>query len=220
MHSKIKPSEIDLIVFDLDGTLADSLPDIADAASYACRQLGLPEHPPEAVRDMIGGGERAFARRFLGSEDPRLLGRGLALYLEHYFQHCGDRTRLYPGVKETLPRLADKKLAVLSNKRHSLTELVLQVMGIREFFAALRGAGELPLKPDPAALLAVIRELGAKPARTLMVGDKPADVLAGKAAGTLTAAVTYGYGDPEALIATGPDVIVSHFAELADIVAQ
>jgi len=78
----------------------------------------------------------------------------------------------------------------------------------------------LPLKPDPAALLAVIRELGAKPARTLMVGDKPADVLAGKAAGTLTAAVTYGYGDPEALIATGPDVIVSHFAELADIVAQ
>ncbi|MBM4274749.1 MAG: HAD-IA family hydrolase [Deltaproteobacteria bacterium] len=217
MHPKINPSEIDLIVFDLDGTLADSLPDIADAANYACRKLGLPEHPKEAVKDMIGGGELAFARRFLRTEDPELLERGLALYLEHYYQHCGDLTRLYPGVKETLPRLASKKLAVLSNKRQSLAELVLEVMGIREFFVAVRGAGDLPLKPDPAALLAVIHELQADPARTLMVGDKTADVQAGKAAGTYTAAVTYGYGELNALIASDPDVVMPRFSELADL---
>lgn len=219
MHSRIKPSEIDLIVFDLDGTLADSLPDIADAANYACRQLGLPEHPQEAVKEMIGGGERKFIQRVVESEDPDLQEQALALYLEHYFQHCGDRTRLYPGVQETLPRMTSKKLAVLSNKRQSLAELVLQVMGIREFFAAVRGGGDLPLKPDPAVLVAVINGLAADSARTLMVGDKLADVLAGKGAGTLTAAVTYGYGDPEALMASGPDVIVSHFTELADILA-
>ena len=217
---KINPSEIDLIVFDLDGTLADSLPDITDAANYACRKLGLPEHHPEAVKDMIGWGEVAFARRFLGSDDPELLRRGLALYLEYYFQHCGDRTRLYPGVQETLPRLAHKKLSVLSNKRQSLAELVLQVLGIREFFAAVRGAADLPLKPDPAALLAVVRELGVNPERALMVGDKPADVLAGKAAGTFTAALTHGYGDPAALTAARPDVVIDNFAELTDILAH
>jgi phosphoglycolate phosphatase len=219
MHSKIQPTEIDLIVFDLDGTLADSLPDIADAANYACRQLGLPEHPQEAIKDMIGGGERKFIQRVVKSEDPGLQERALALYLEHYFQHCGDQTRLYPGVKETLPRLSGKKLAVLSNKRQSLAELVLEVMGVGAFFDAVQGAGDFPLKPDPAALLAVIEKLGAKPARTLMVGDKPADVLAGKGAGTYTVAATYGYGVPEALIAARPDAVISHFAELAGILS-
>jgi phosphoglycolate phosphatase len=217
MPATITPADIDLIVFDLDGTLADSLPDLANAANHACRRLGLPEHPPEAIKDMIGGGERKFAQRFLGTQDPELLEKGLNIYLDYYRRHCGDLTRLYPGVKETLPRLRSKKLAVLSNKRQNLTELVLEVLGIRGFFAAVRGGGDLPLKPDPTALLAVIKELGQNPSCTLMVGDKTADIQSARGAGARVVAVTYGYGDPEALAAAGPDALVNRFSQLPEL---
>jgi phosphoglycolate phosphatase len=210
---------IDLIVFDLDGTLVDSLPDLANAANYACRSLGLPEHPAAAVKGMIGGGERKFVERFLGPGQERLLEEGLRLYLDYYSRHCGDLSRTYPEVEETLPRLAGKKLAVLSNKHQRLTEKVLRAMGIFSLFAAVRGGGgDLPLKPAPEPLLALIQELQAEPARTLMVGDKTLDVLAGKAAGALTLGVTYGYGDPAALAVAAPDFIVDHFAAITGIV--
>jgi phosphoglycolate phosphatase len=211
--------QIDLVVFDLDGTLADSLPDLTNAANYACRSLGLPEHPPEAVKGMIGGGERKFVERFLGPGQEGLLEKGLELYLDYYSRHCGDLTRLYPEVKETLPRLAGKRLAVLSNKLQRLTEKVVQAAGIFDVFTAVRGGGRgLPLKPSPEPLLALITELQGEPGRTLMVGDKTADVLAGKGAGTLTLGVTYGYGDPSALTAAAPDFLVDHFAAIAGII--
>ena len=211
--------EIDLIVFDLDGTLADSLPDIATAANHACRSLGLPEHAPEAIMRMIGGGERKLVERFLGPGREGLVEEAFGLYLDYYSRHCGDFTRLYPGVKETLPLLRGKKLAVLSNKRQSLTEAVLRVTGIFPFFAAIRGGSEeMPLKPSSAPLLALIKEARGDPARTIMVGDKPGDVLAGKAAGTLTLGVTYGYGEPAAVAAAGPDFLVDSFAAVKDII--
>lgn len=211
--------QIDLVVFDLDGTLADSLPDLTNAANYACRSLGLPQHQPEAVKGMIGGGERKFVERFLGPGQERLLEEGLKLYLDYYSRHCGDLTRIYPGVKETLPRLSGKKLAVLSNKLQRLTEKVLQALGIFPFFAAIRGGGkDLPLKPSPEPLRAIIKELRAEPGRTLMVGDKTADVLAGRGAGARTLAVTYGYGDPAALADAAPDFLVADFAAIAGLI--
>ncbi len=211
---------VDLIVFDLDGTLADSLPDLARAANYACRRLGLPEHSPGAIKDMIGGGELKFMERVVGPEHQDLVADCLKIYLDYYFRHCGDLTRLYPGVKETLASLSGKKLAVLSNKLQRLTEKVLEVLGIAGFFAAIRGGGpETPLKPAPQPLLALILDLGMAPARTLMVGDKPADVLTGRGAGALTAAVTYGYGDLDALIAVAPDLVLSQLSQLPGIVA-
>ena len=211
--------QIDLVVFDLDGTLADSLPDITNAANYACRSLGLPEHSAEAIRQMIGGGERKLVERFLGPGREGLLEEAFRLYLDYYSRHVGDFTHLYPGVKETLPHLRGKKLAVLSNKRQSLSEEVLRVTGISPFFAAVRGGGEeLPLKPSPEPLLALIKEVQGDPARTLMVGDKPGDIVAGKGAGTLTLGVTYGYGEPSALEAAGPDFLIHHFAAIAEII--
>jgi phosphoglycolate phosphatase len=211
--------KIDLIVFDLDGTLADSLPDIATAANHACRSLGLPEHAPEAIMRMIGGGERKLVERFLGPGREGLVEEAFGLYLDYYSRHCGDFTRLYPGVKETLPLLRGKKLAVLSNKRQSLTEAVLRVTGIFPFFAAIRGGSEeMPLKPSSEPLLALIKEAQGDPARTIMVGDKPGDVLAGKAAGTLTLGVTYGYGEPAAGAAAGPDFLVDSFAAITGII--
>jgi len=144
----------------------------------------------------------------------------LELYLDHYTRHNGELTRLYAGVPETLARLAGRKLAVLSNKLQRLTRQTLEAIGIARFFAAIRGGGEdLPLKPAPDQLLALAADLGVNPCRSLMVGDKIADIKAGREAGAFTAAVTYGYGDLEALKAASPDFLLQRFAQLPSLLA-
>lgn len=209
---------IDLIVFDLDGTLVDSLPDLAAAANSALRRLGLPEQPLMAHQKMIGAGEKNYVRRFLGPEHQDLYDQALALYLEHYSRHLGDQSRVYEGVTETLARLATFKKAVLSNKREDLSRKVVAVMGLAGFFQVVRGGDSYGvLKPSPEGLSALIRELAEDPARTLMVGDKPEDVLTGRGAGARTAALTCGYGDPEALAASAPDFVLNSFSRLAEL---
>jgi len=209
-----------LIVFDLDGTLADSLPDLAAAANFACRTLGLPEHSSDAVQQMIGGGEKTFVRRFIGEDHQHVFDEALRLYLEYYSQHCGDMTRLYPGVKETLAVVSGKRLAVLSNKMERLTRQVVEVLGIASFFAAIKGGDSYgALKPAPEGLTSLIKELGESPESTLMVGDKPADILTARGAGAHTLAVTYGYGELEALGAAAPEVMIDSFSRLKDFIA-
>jgi phosphoglycolate phosphatase len=209
---------VDLIVFDLDGTLADTLPDIAAAANFACRRLDLPEYSQEAVRGMIGGGERKLMERLLGPAHQDRVDECLELYLDHYTRHNGELTRVYPGVPETLGRMSGRKLAVLSNKLQRLTQQTLEAVDIARFFMAIRGGGEgLPLKPAPDHLLALIADLGVGPSRSLMVGDKTADIKAGREAGAFTAAVAYGYGDLEALEAAAPDFLLARFSQVPDI---
>ena len=212
---------INLIVFDLDGTLVDSLPDLAVAANYALRQLRLPEHPPAEHRKMIGGGEKNYVRRFLGPDHQDLFDQALDLYLGHYSRHLGDKTRVYPGVSETLPRLTSLKMAVLSNKREDLCQRVVQVMGLAGFFEAVRGGDSYgALKPSPEGLAALIRELGQEPSRTLMVGDKPEDIQTAQGAGVNTVGVTYGYGDVVKLTAAQPDNLLDSFSQLTDLLGS
>jgi phosphoglycolate phosphatase len=220
MTQALKKIAVDFIVFDLDGTLANSLADLTNAANYCGDHLGLPAYDPEAVKGMIGGGERKFIERVVGEGNEDRIDECLGLYLEYYSRHCGDLTRPYPGVKETLEQLSrNKKLAVLTNKRQSLAQCVVEVMGLRRFFAVIRGGGEdLPLKPSPEPLKAVLQDLGAEPARSLMVGDKPADIGAARGAGTYVAAVTYGYGELTDLIAAGPDFIINQISQLLNVI--
>jgi phosphoglycolate phosphatase len=218
MPGSIKKIAVDLIVFDLDGTLADSLPDLTVAANYACRRLGLPERSPADVAGMIGGGERMFMERLVGPAHQALVEDCLKLYLDYYSSHSADLTYVYPGVPETLERLAGKKLAVLSNKLQRLTEQVLEALGLARCFEARRGGAGLPLKPAPEPLLALMQSLRVEPGRTLMVGDKPADVSCARGAGAYIAAVTYGYGELASLQSAHPDFILDRFAQLLDIV--
>jgi phosphoglycolate phosphatase len=214
-------SAIDLIVFDLDGTLVDSLPDLANAANHALKILGLPVQPLAAHQKMIGAGEKNYVRRFLGPDHQHLYEQALKLYLEHYSGHLGKHTRVYPGVKETLARLAPRKMAVLSNKREDLSRQVVEVMGLGNFFQLVRGGDSYGvLKPSPEGLSALIQELGGTPARTLMVGDKPEDVFTGRGAGARTAALTNGYGDPEAITAAKPDHLLSDFPQVAGLFGE
>ena len=124
------------------------------------------------------------------------MDRCLELYLEHYTRHNGELTRLYPGVAETLALLSGKKLAVLSNKLQRLTRQTLEAIDIAQVFHGYPGvAPGLPLKPAPEPLLSLTADLGVALFRSLMVGDKIADITTGREAGAFTAAVTYGYGD-------------------------
>ncbi len=211
---------VDLIVFDLDGTLADTLPDLTAAANFACRSLGLPEHTSQAVRGMIGGGERKLIERLVGPDHQAEVEEALKLYLDYYTRHNGDLTRLYPDVAATLADLADRKLAVLSNKLQRLTQQTVEALGIAQFFIAIRGGGpDLPLKPAPEPLLALMADLGVAPHRTLMVGDKTPDIAAGRGAGAFTAAVGYGYGDRETLTAASPDFLLQRLSQLPGLLA-
>jgi phosphoglycolate phosphatase len=217
MNEKIT---VDLIVFDLDGTLADTLPDLTAAANYACQSLGLPLHVPSTIRKMIGGGERKLIERVVGPEHQDKVEECLHLYLDYYTRHNGALTQVYPGVVSTLELLAEKRLGVLSNKLWRLTQQTLEAIGLARFFMAVRGGGEgIPLKPAPDQLLALIADMGMQPGRTLMVGDKPADVQAGQAAGAFTAALTSGYGDQDALTAAAPDFLLPRFTQLPYILA-
>jgi len=210
--------DLDLIVFDLDGTLVDSVPDLAAAANYALRRLGLPERSEEAHMRMIGAGEKNFVCRFLGPDHQELFDQALALYLEYYSQHLGDQTRVYPGVRETLKRLNPVKKAVLSNKREDLARQVVELMGLSGFFPTVRGGNSYGvLKPSGEGLKTLIKELGSDPARAFMVGDKPEDILAGRGAGARTVALTCGYSDPEVIAAAKPDFTVNGFSQLTDL---
>ncbi len=214
--SKFTP---DLIVFDLDGTLAATVPDIAAAVNRVLSVLGLPQHPEAAIQEMMGGGEGRLMQRALGPEHQDLFAQAHELYLTFYSRHLVERTRLYPGVKETLTRLAPRKLAVLSNKRAAFAQRILELLGLAPLFAAIKGGDSYGvLKPDPTGLVQLMGELATAPPHALMVGDKPADVLAGKAAGTATAAVTYGYGRLEQLAAAAPDAMLRQFPDLLALV--
>lgn len=212
---------VDAIFFDLDGTLADTREDIARSLNHALGRLGRPPLPLERVKRIIGDGFRTLLERALDTTDPGPVEEGLAVFAPHYLEHCADHTILYPGVRETLERLSSKKLAVVTNKPQAHTRAILKVLAVNDFFREILAGDSLPVrKPKPEPLLEAARRLGVEPGRTLMVGDSPGDIQAGKAAGSLTCGVTFGYRAAEEIKAAGPDFIVSEFAQLFELARQ
>jgi phosphoglycolate phosphatase len=195
-----------LFILDLDGTLADSLEDLTASVNVMRHAFGLPSLEGRLVRGMVGQGARVLVERALpGLGDPDI-DRGLELFLSHNEAHLCDRTRPYPGVAETLATLAGRghTLALLSNKNEVLCRRLLEHFGVAGHFAIVAGADTMESrKPSPEPLLRLMAMLGRSPADTVMVGDSINDVAAGRDAGVVTVACTYGYGDaPELSEAT------------------
>jgi phosphoglycolate phosphatase len=196
----------DLIVFDLDGTLIDSVGDIADALNRALGELGLPAHPDEAVARMIGNGVVELVRRGLGPEHERFLDEAVGRYRAAYTQQPLGRTGLYLGVKETLLTLteAELDLAVATNKPGDVSREILKRLGVADCFMAILGEDDVGRKkPDPLIVDILRGKAGASRARTLYVGDSLTDAATARAAGVDLALVTYGYAD-EADIRAAP----------------
>ena len=188
---------IDLILFDLDGTLIDSLDDLADATNHMLTSLGRKGASLEQVRGYVGQGARRLVERAMPDAPAEEIEAGLSLFLAYNEEHIVDKTRLYPGVAETLAALrrAGKTLAVVSNKNVALCRKVLTTLKADCHFACIVGADSLTeRKPSPEPLFKVMADLGFSPGQTAIVGDSINDIAAGKAAGIATVGCTFGYG--------------------------
>jgi phosphoglycolate phosphatase len=211
-----------LVMFDLDGTLVDSVPDLATAVDRMLRELGREPVGVECVRQWVGNGARVLVRRALaGGLDHSAVGeaeteQALARFLDIYAD-CHELITLYPGVHELLEALstAAVELAVVTNKPERFVAPLLEQVGLGGYFRWIIGGDTLPQqKPDPAALLQVMRLAGVSQAQSLFVGDSRTDVLAARAAGVPCVAVSYGYNHGRPVAEEEPQLVVDSLAEL------
>ena len=206
-----------LVVFDLDGTLVDSARDLATAVNDALKEVapGTEPLPLDVVRGFVGNGaatlvERALAHASVSAPTERVLPILLACYRRRML----ETTRLYPGVSDALDALADRALAVLTNKPGDPSREILVGLGVAERFRRIWGPDDAGArKPDPAGLLRLVSDLGFAPEDAVMVGDSSIDIATGRAAGVLTVGVTYGF-DPSSLTVVPPDLTVDNLSDL------
>lgn len=206
-----------LILYDLDGTLVDTLEDITASANDMLAALGLPAVDASSVRGYVGRGVRELVKRCLATDDDTQLERGLRLYREHYGRHLLDHSRLYPGAREVLEHFQrlGRSQAVITNKPDPYSTQILAGLGVAAYFTAIvAGDARYPKKPDPASLRALMERHGAAASDTVFIGDSPVDVEAGRRAGVLTVAMTHGLSDAHELDAAAPDETVESFAAL------
>jgi len=216
---------VEAVLFDLDGTLLDTIGDIADALNAALEETGFAPRPLSTVRALVGQGAAVLIRRVLAADAVDAATE--ARLLERFFTHYGAlhaarslRAQPYPGVVDGLRALADRgvAMAVVTNKRADLAVATLADAGLLGSFRRVVGGDTCPTrKPDPAPLLYALRELGVAPARALMVGDSANDVRAARAAGVPVLCVPYGYtegADPSSLAADGFLESIGHLPAL------
>ncbi|RKH30344.1 HAD family hydrolase [Corallococcus sp. CA041A] len=205
------------VLFDLDGTLVDSLGDIATAMNQALTQHGLPPHPEAAYLRFVGEGVAKLAERATASAPAALQGQVLATYHAYYDTHLFDRTCAYPGVEAALAELAAEgiRLGVLSNKSDDFVKrLAARLLPGVTFTAVYGERPGIPRKPDPTAALALAAELGVAPDACGFVGDTSVDMDTAKAAGMYGVGVTWGFRTAEELHAHGARAVVSSAGEL------
>jgi phosphoglycolate phosphatase len=205
------------VLFDLDGTLVDSLEDIACALDLALDDHGVTRPSRELVRTWIGGGARNLVVHAVGEDRADAV---LARFRAHYDAAPVVHTRLYAGLDAVLDRLvaSHKQLAILSNKPHSLTVRIAEVLLARWPFAVVEGARPgVPLKPSPEPALAIARTLGVPPADCAFVGDSAIDLLTAQAAGMVPVAVSWGFRPRVELVTASPALLADTPADLAPL---
>jgi phosphoglycolate phosphatase len=211
-----------LFIFDLDGTLIDSKADIAYGMNLALARMNMQPLPIARVAEFIGDGVQILVERALreisgGEPDPLQVQNCIDLFKEEYGQHLLDQTCLYPHVLEALDRLSWAKLAVVSNKPEKFSRQILEGLGIAFRFGAIIGGDTTGTrKPDPAGIFKAMELCRAVPSESMMVGDSPVDIAAGKAAGTFTCGVAGGFRPRYQLESAGCDLLVDNLLDLAN----
>jgi phosphoglycolate phosphatase len=212
---------VELLIFDLDGTLADTKLDLANSVNATRASFGLGPLPNEAVYSMVGNGAPVLVRKSLGpGYTEEEYARALDLFLAAYRERMLENTVLYQGVTESLARLrADGvHMAVLTNKPVRFSQLILEGLGVGKYFFRVYGGNSFEQKkPDPAGVEALLSEAGVPKEKALMVGDSSVDVLTARNAGIAVCGVTYGF-QPDSLAGDVPDILVNRMEDLADMV--
>jgi len=216
-----------LILIDLDGTLVDSVPDLAYCVDQMLERLGRPPQGEARVRDWVGNGVERLVRRALcgqldGEPSEADFARAYPVFLDLYAANTAQRSLLYPGVHTGLDQLRTRgyRLACVTNKAARFAEPLLRELGIGDHFALLVAGDTLPRKkPDPAPLLHVAAHFGVRPEAALMIGDSVNDVQAARAAGFAIVCVSYGYNHGEDIRTARPDAVIDSLLELPGLLA-
>ena len=210
------------VIFDLDGTLLDTISDLAAAANYVCRENDWPEYTVAEVESMVGNGIPKLVERFSpeNARSPLMLANTLHQFNRYYGAHNMESTHPYPGIPELLRELHDRglQMAVCSNKADEFSRVIVEhyFPGI---FRLVRGnIPGTPVKPDPGVAKGIMERLGAEPGETLMVGDSDVDIHTGHNAGLRACGVTWGFRSRENLVDAGADVLADTTAELKAVI--
>lgn len=222
-----------LLIFDLDGTLADTSRDIADAINYALKPFGQKIYSVEETKAIVGSGISKLLESLIPPH-PHLAKRGnrsglekesredakevvTGRFLKYYSEHMLDNTKAYPHVKETLSKLGNYKKAVVSNKREAYSKEILDGLGLLQYFDTVLGSDSVrEKKPSPAPILDLLEKFNLSRDEAIIIGDSNYDVEAGKAAGIKVIGVTYGFRSKEFL--KGSDIIIDGFEELLKVI--
>lgn len=209
------------IVFDLDGTLLDTLTDLAASTNYALRSCGMPEHSIDDVRRFVGNGVRMLMTRALpdGESNPRF-DEALSVFRQHYMQHCLDTTCPYPGIMDALARLKEKgmMLAIVSNKMQAATEELRQHFFSQYIDVAIGESAAIRKKPAPDTVNEALRLLGISHDEAIYVGDSDVDIDTACAAMMPCASVLWGFRDRQFLLNHGATRLLSSPEELLSLV--
>ena len=212
------------IVFDLDGTLIDTAPDLVDTLNVVFAREGLPPVAYETARNLIGGGARAMIARGIAAEGrvlaPAKLEQMFTDFIAHYSAHIADRSRPFPGLIDALDALAGGgcRFAVCTNKLERLSVLLLEELKIANRFEAICGQDTFGVqKPDPEVLRRTIAAAGGRLQDAIMIGDSATDIRTARAAGIPVIAVDFGYSE-RPVVEFGPDGIISQFAQLPAVI--
>ncbi len=214
------------LVFDLDGTLIDTAPDLIDTLNMVFAREGWPPVPYETARNMIGGGARTMITRGIAAEGivlaPTKLEQLFADFIAHYAEHVADRSRPFPGLIEALDSLASDgyRFAVCTNKLERLSVLLLKQLRLADRFAAICGQDTFGVqKPDPEVLRRTIAAAGGSLTQAVMIGDSATDIWTARAAGIPVVAVDFGYSE-RPVSEFEPNCIIGHFAQLPSAIAE
>lgn len=222
----IPAEHLQLLIFDLDGTLVDSRIDLVNSVNAMLRHCGKAELPEKVIAGYIGDGAPMLVRRSLGDPDnEQYVQRALDFFLLYYREHKLDFTHLYGGVKEALEAIAASrngrpvKMAVLSNKPVFPSRAIVEALGLGHFFFQVYGGNSFHTKkPDPAGVRALLEEAQAEPERTVMIGDSDVDVLTARNSGLYSIGVKYGFA-PHTLEDAPPDVLIDEPLDLPRVLA-
>jgi len=212
-----------LLIFDLDGTLADTAQDITNALNYCLEPFDTNKYSVAETKMMVGSGMTKFFSSLVltlkGVDSPKATELITRRFIDFYSEHMVDNTRLYPHVKKTLSKLTGYKMAVLSNKREGFSKKILADLDILQYFDLLWGSDSVrEKKPSPIPILDLMEKFGVSKEETAIIGDSNFDVEAGRAAGIKVIGVTYGFRPREYL--EGSDHIIDGFEELSDILSR
>ena len=209
---------VDLMIFDFDGTIADTGRDLVSSVNHTLTMLNLTPKPQEEIISFVGDGVMKLIERALGEENKTDLHKALEIFIRHYEEHMLDTTVLYPHTESVLQHYSNKKKVILTNKRYHLALDIARGLGIDQYFLEIVGADSTPfVKPDPRVVEYLLSKYAVEKSHTVIIGDGANDVAVAKNSGILSCALLNGLGYKEKLIKMGADYYCENLLEINDL---